>query len=143
MTFLGPVTFLNLEKNCIELVVGSTLDPLMEQLSWSLREVGVSWTTSSCSPCGLPGMHCPLLVGLSKRAWQTLPLLQQWVGRNSFACLLLLWVGSLVLKLCQGVDGPHQSQAACADRSWLHHGQCWSSVSRWEVCGLSCDPSCG
>ena len=39
------------------------------------------------------------------------------------------------------VDGPHRTHAARATRRWLQ-GQHFTSVSRWEACGVSRDPSC-
>ena len=40
------------------------------------------------------------------------------------------------------VDGSHRTQAARAAWCWLRRGQYSSSVSGWEVCRVSCDPSC-
>ena len=50
---------------------------------------------------------------------------------------------SLVRESRRRVDGLHRFQTARPARRWLHRGQCWSPVSRWEACGVSRDPSCG
>ena len=39
------------------------------------------------------------------------------------------------------VNGSHQNPEACAARRWLRRRR-FTSVSEWEVCGVSRDPSC-
>ena len=68
--------------------------------------------------------------------------LQLWLRRNSWACLLLQRASSPVLGSCWSADGLHWTQAARAARRWLRRRQCFASVSRWEACGVSHDPSC-
>ena len=70
-----------------------------------------------------------------RHAW--LRSLLQWLGRNGWARLLLQRVGSR-----RRVDGSHWTQIARAARRWLRRGQRFASVSGWEACGVSHDPSC-
>ena len=67
--------------------------------------------------------------------------LLQWFGRNGWARLLLLRASPSVLESRRGVDGSHRTQAARAPRRRLRHRQRSASVSGWEACGVSRDPS--
>ena len=75
-----------------------------------------------------------------RHAW--LPSLRQWFGRNGWARLLPLRASSPVLGSRRGVDGLHRTQTARAARRWLRRRQRSSSVSGWEACDVSRDPSC-
>ena len=78
----------------------------------------------------VPGRHA--------RLWS----LRQWFRKNHWEHLLLLQPSSSVLESYRRVDGQHRTQAAHAARCWLRRGQHFASVSRWEACGVSRDPSC-
>ena len=69
--------------------------------------------------------------------------LWQWPGGNGWARLLLQRASSPVLGSLWGVDSSHQIQTARAARRWLRRRQRLTSVSGWEACGVSHDPSCG
>ena len=137
-----------------ELVVGSASDPLSERRSWTAEEIRCHWNwarielleqlrvlahLATCMECVTPS-RLELQSGPGRHAW--LPSQRQWIGRNGWVRLLLLRTSSLVLGSRRGMDGSHQTQAARAARRWLRRGQRSSSVSGWEACGVSRDPSC-
>ena len=133
-----------------ELVVGSALDPLSERHGWTAEEIRSHWNWAPGSSF-LNNSEFSLIWRLARNA---LPLLglnclagipdcpRCGNGRNGWAHLLLLRASSPVSGSRQGVDGSHRTQAARAARHWLNRRQRSSSVSRWEACGVSGDPSC-
>ena len=117
-------------------------DPLSLELGARielLEQLRVLAHLATCTECVTPS-RLELQGGPGRHAW--LPSLQQWPGRNGWARLLLLRASTPVLGSCRGVDGSNRTQKACAARRWLRRRQRSSSVSRWEACGVSRDPSC-
>ena len=151
VTFLGPVTFHGLRRNCIgnwwwvPLLILSASSmaerrrrsaltgiELLEQLRFLAH-------LATCSECVIPS-RLELQGGPGRHAW--LPSLRQWLGRNGWARLLVLRASPPVLGSRRGVDGSHRTQTARAARRWLRRRQRSSSVSWWEAYGVSRDPSC-
>ena len=136
-------------------MVGSASDPLSERRSWTAEEIHSHWNwapgSSFLNNSGfsltwrLVRNALPLLGLNYKAGLADMPdcaRLRQWFRRNGWARLLLLRASSPVLGSRRGVDGSHRTQAARAARRWLRHRQRSSSVSGWEACGVSRDPSC-
>ena len=67
---------------------------------------------------------------------------RQWFRRNGWARLLLLRASPPVLGSRRGVDGSHRTQEARAAWRWLRRRQRFTSVSGWQACVVSRDPSC-
>ena len=138
-----------------KLVVGSASDPLSERRGCTAEEIRSHWNWApessfleqlrvlahlvTCTECVTPS-RLDLQSGSWRHAW--LPSLRQWLGWNGWARLLPLRASSPVLGSRRGVDGSHRTQTACAARRWLRRRQRSSSVSGWEACGVSRDPSC-
>ena len=138
-----------------ELLVGSASDPLSKRWGWTAKEIRSHWNWAPGSSFlnnsefsltwrlvrnALPLLGLNYKAGPGRHAW--LSSLRQWIGRNSWARLLLLRASSPVLVSRRRVDGSHRTQATRAARRWLCRGQRSSSISGWEACGVSRDPSC-
>ena len=151
VTFLGPVTFHGLGKNYI----GSKLwfPPRTLSSSGTARRDGGGYFLPLelgarielldhlviCSEYVTPS-QLSLQSGLGRHA--RLCSLRQWFRRNGWTRFLQLRASSPVLGSRRGVDGSHRTQASPAARRWLCRRQRFSSVSGWEACGVSRDPSC-
>ena len=117
-------------------------DPLSLELGARielLEQLRVLAHLVTCTECVTPS-RLELQSGPGRHA--RLPSLRQWLRRNGWARLLLLRASPPVLGSRRGVDGSHRTQTARAARRWLRCRQRSSSVSGWEACGVSRDPSC-
>ena len=131
-----------------ELVVGSASDPLSERRGWTAEEIRSHWNWA-------PGSSF-LNNSEFSLTWRLVRNALSLRGLNFRAGLADMpdcpRCGSgleetaehafYVLGSRRGVDGSHGTQTARAARRWLRRRQRSSSVSRWEACGVSRDPSC-
>ena len=140
VTFPGPVTVNSPRKNCIGNWWWAPLRT-RERHGWTTEKVRSYWNWVPGSGF-LNNSEFSLNWQLARKHVDWLRSLQQWLGRNGWAHLLQLRAGSPVLGSRLGVHGLHRTQTARAARRWLRRGQSFGSVSGWELCGVSREPSC-
>ena len=136
-----------------ELVVGSASDPLSNWRGWTAEEVRSHWNWAPGSGFlnnsefslnwrlaqnALPVLGLNLRAGLAdmSNCARCYSGLEETAEHTFYYCERVRPFWS------RGMDGSHRIQAARAVRHWLRCKQRSVSVSGWEACGVSHDPSC-